>query len=289
MNSSRHYCIGILATALAVSAIGCSSMTNARIGQITTGGHVAITELKLPFIAPADEGFGIKIGLGVIEVGATTTHDPEANHLALGIESSTGFDGVEDTLASSETKVEVLPLHVSGKVTVGSGRISLNGTAELGKIEHIALIDSSTGLEGMNDTLITSATRVGVGPVEVGGELAVGLGRITLKGGADVSETGPVAAYFDHWTGMTDGYEPFPDVTGNLAGNTLRANGYLDFGPLGLSGGLDVHRCRPLSFESADGQTTIGLGPATLQYGASCGECGQAISFGCYIGITDTD
>ena len=216
---------------LLVPSFGCSSMTKMRFGQVRTGGHIAITEPGLS-MAKADEGIGFKVQLGHLQLGYTTTLDPTANHLAVGIESSTGFDG--------------------------------------------------------EDTLITSATRVGVANVSVGGKLAVGFGRITLEGVAEIDNGFLPAIYADHWTGATAKYVPFPEATGDLSGNMLGLNSYLTFGPFDLASGLGIlSECRPGSFECDDGQCGGGIGPFLLDLGATSGECSHGFGFGGYLGITD--
>lgn len=222
--------VALLAAALAMSS-GCSSMSSLRYGQLTTGGHIALTEAGLG-ISPADDGFGFKVQLGHLQFGATTIHDPEAKHLALGIHSSTGFDGAEKTA-------------------------------------------------------ITSATRIGAGPVNLEGDLAVGLGRITLNGLAEINDAIPPGAYFDHWTGMTAKYEPFPDVPATWNGNALDITGEAGFGPVGLNAGLSTHACEHGVFKYEDGHTTAGIGPFTLDLGATCGECTQGIGVNCFIGWVD--
>jgi len=232
MNSSKRSCFGILAVALAVSAIGCSSMTNARIGQITTGGHVKVTKAPRLAIEKADEGFGFNLALGWVELGATTTHDPEAKHLALGIDSSTGFDGKEDTL-------------------------------------------------------VTSATRLGAGPVNIGGDLAFGLERITLKGVAKIDAGCPQAIYGDHWSGPTAKYSPFPEVTPAENPNALRMSKDLLLGPLSAEAFLDIHDCRPTSCDCGKWYGTGTFGPFTLSGSGDWGECSQAVGAGFFIGLVD--
>lgn len=120
-----------LAAALLVPSLGCATAAKVRIGQIKTGGHIAVTEKPRLAIEKADEGFGFKVALGWVELGATTTHDPEAGHLALGIESSTGFDGEDDTLVMSASRIGVANANIGGELAIGLKRITLNGEAKI--------------------------------------------------------------------------------------------------------------------------------------------------------------
>jgi len=150
-------------------------------------------------------------------------------------------------------------------------------------------IDSSTGFNGEDDTLVTSASRVGVANANIGGELAFGLKRITLKGEAKI-DGDPLlpALYLDHWTGATTAYNPFPATTGNLSGGMLEFSKYATFGPLGASGSLGIlNECRPSTVGCADGQCSVGLGPFLLDIGVTSGKCTHGLGFGGYIGITD--
>lgn len=234
MKKSRLFLLATFGVALLVPSLGCSSMTKMRAGQLTTGGHIAITDQLGLSLAQADEGLGFKGQIGNVRFGYTTTHNPDANHLAVGIESSTGFNG-----------------------------------------------------EG---TLVTSATRVGVANVSVGGKLAVGFGRITLEGLAEIDNGFLPAIYADHWTGATAKYVPFPEVGGNPSGNMLGLNSYLTFGPFDLASGLGIlNECRPRSFECDSGQCSAGIGPFLMNAGAACGECSQGFGVGCYLGITNAE
>lgn len=227
--------LAALAAALLVPSLGCASATRVRIGQLKTGGHIKVTEKPRIAIEKADEGLGFKLALGWVELGATTTHDPEASHFALGIESSTGFDGEDDTL-------------------------------------------------------VTSASRIGVANANIGGNLAIGLKRITLDGEAKIDSAFLPAIYADHWTGATTEYKPFRDAAGNSSGNMLYTNKYLILGPFNLTAGLGtIGECRPGSFEYVDGQLNAGIGPFLLDLGATSGEYSQGFGAGAYIGITDTD
>ncbi len=120
-----------LAVAVLVPSLGCASATKVRIGQIKTGGHVKVTEQPRLAIEKADEGFGFNLALGWVEIGATTTHNPEASHLALGIDSSTGFDGEEGTLVTSATRLGVANANIGGELAIGLKRITLNGEAKI--------------------------------------------------------------------------------------------------------------------------------------------------------------
>lgn len=229
MKSSR---LGLVALAVLLATfLGCASQTIVRLGQINTGGHVAITKPGLS-VSPADEGFGFKAQFGHLQFGYTTTLDTDASHFVLGIDSSTGFDGEKNTL-------------------------------------------------------IISASRIGVANANIGGELAIGLKRITLKGNAKI-DSGPLlpALYLDHWTGATPAYEPFKEAAGNMSGGMLECSRYITFGPFGLTSNLDIlNECRPCTIGCIDGQCDAGLGPFLLNMGATNGECSHAFGFGCYIGI----
>jgi len=230
-----------LFTALAAAAfmagtVGCTSATNVRFGQLTTGGHVKVTEKPRLAVEKADDGFGFKLALGWVELGATTTHDPEAKHLALGIDSSTGFDGKEDTL-------------------------------------------------------VTSASRLGAGPVNIGGDLAFGLERITLKGVAKIDAGCPQAIYGDHWTGPTAKYVPFPEVAPADSPDAIRLSKNLLLGPLSAAAAFDMHGCRAagctLGPEGPPWHGSGTFGPFTQSGDADWGECSQAFGCGFFLGLTD--
>lgn len=138
--------LAALAAALLVPSLGCASATKVRLGQLKTGGHVAITEPGLG-IAPAAEGLGFKVHLGYLQFGATTTHDPEASHLALGIESSTGFDGEDETAITSASRVGVANANIGGELAIGLKRITLNGVAKIdeGPLLPALYLDHWTG------------------------------------------------------------------------------------------------------------------------------------------------
>lgn len=138
--------LAALAAALLVPSLGCASRTNIRIGQIRTGGHVAITEPGLG-IFPADEGFGFKLQIGHIQLGYTTTLDTEASHLALGIESSTGFDGEDDTLVTSASRIGVANASIGGELAIGLKRITLSASAKIdsGALLPALYLDHWTG------------------------------------------------------------------------------------------------------------------------------------------------
>lgn len=230
MNS--RICALLAAAVLVAGTVGCTSTTNVRFGQLTTGGHIKVTEKPGLAIKKADEGLGFKIVLGYVELGATTTHDPEAKHLAIGIDSSTGFDGKEDTL-------------------------------------------------------VTSATRLGAGPVNIGGDLAFGLERITLKGAAKIDAGCPQAIYGDHWTGPTAKYAPFPEVTPAENPNAVRLSKDLLLGPLSAEASLDLHDCRPTACTCGKWHGTGTLGPFTLSGDGDWGECSQAFGCGFFLGLVD--
>jgi hypothetical protein len=138
---------GILcAVALAVAgATGCSSVTKVKFGNYRTSGSAAVVKSPAFYAQKADEGFGFKLGLGYVELGATTIHDQNAKPLALGIESSTGFDGEKDTLATSATRVGVLPVGVGGALALGLKRITLDGSAEVGPCTQAIYVNHWTG------------------------------------------------------------------------------------------------------------------------------------------------
>jgi len=238
----RQLFTALLAAAFMAGTVGCASTTKVRLGQLETGGHIKVTQEPRLAIEKADDGFGFKLALGWVELGATTTHDPEAKHLALGIDSSTGFDGKEDTL-------------------------------------------------------VTSASRLGAGPVNIGGDLAFGLERITLKGVAKIDEGCTQAIYGDHWTGPTAKYAQFPEVAPVENPDAIRLSKSLLLGPLDAVAALDLHDCRPTTCtcnEWDDDDGTLGwygtgtLGPFTLSGDARYGECSQAFGCGFFIGLADT-
>lgn len=219
----------VLVAAFVLPSLGCSSMSALRYGQFTSSGHITITEAGLG-ISPADDGFGFEVHIGHVKFGATTVHDPEAKHLALGVHSTTGFDGVEDTF-------------------------------------------------------ITSATRFGAGPVNFEGDLAIGLGRITLNGLAEINDEILPAIYFDHWTGLTEAYKPFPDIPATWSGNAFDITETFSFGPIGQDAGISVHGCRKGFFTAEDGQLDTGIGPFSLHFGVSYGECTKGIGIHGFAGL----
>jgi len=130
MKTSRLGFVALTA-ALLVSSVGCATATKARIGQINTGGHVAIDNEPGLSIAPADDGLGFKAKLGYLRFGYTTTLDTEASHLVLGIDSSTGFNGEDDTPVTSASRVGVSNANIGGELTLGLKRITLKGEAKI--------------------------------------------------------------------------------------------------------------------------------------------------------------
>ncbi len=129
MKTSR-LCLVALA-ALLMPSLGCMSVTKVRLGQLTTGGHIKVTEKPRLAIEKADDGLGLKLALGWVELGAATTHDPEAKHLAIGIDSSTGFDGKKDTLVTSASRIGLGPVDIGGELAFGLERITLKGLAKI--------------------------------------------------------------------------------------------------------------------------------------------------------------
>lgn len=122
----------LLAVAVfAAGTIGCTSTTKVRYGQLTTGGQIEVTKTPQFAAEKAEEGFGFRLACGYVTVGATTTHDPDANHLALGIDSSTGFDGKDDTVVTSATRVGVGPVDIGGELAFGLDRVTLRGLAKI--------------------------------------------------------------------------------------------------------------------------------------------------------------
>jgi hypothetical protein len=213
----------------AASAAGCGSATKVKCGKFNTGGHAAVVEKPAFYAQKADEGFGFKLGLGYVELGATTVHNPDAKLLSLGIESSTGFDGEEGTL-------------------------------------------------------VTSATRVGSLPVGVGGALALGFKRVTLNGSAEIGPCSGQALYADHFTGTTAKYVPFPALTSPEKPDALRAATGLTFGPLDLGGLADLHAWR--GFAAGRGRLTLGF--VTLGGHCACGECSQGVGRSLRLGLADS-
>jgi hypothetical protein len=221
---------GILCVALAVAgATGCSSATKVKYGKFSTGGHAAVVKKPAFYAQKADEGFGFKLGLGYVELGATTVHNPDAKLLSLGIESSTGFDGEEGTL-------------------------------------------------------VTSATRVGSLPVGVGGALALGFKRVTLNGSAEIGPCSGQALYADHFTGATAKYVPFPALTHPEKPDALRTATGLTFGSLDLGGLVDLHDWR--GFAAGQGKLTLGF--VTLGGTAKYGDCSQGIGQSFRCGLVDS-
>ena len=137
----------------------------------------------------------------------------------------------------------------------------------------------------MEETLITSATRVGAGPVNIEGMFAIGLGRVTLDGLAEINDDVPPGVYFDHWTGMTVAYEPFPDVPATWAGNAFDITRAFSIGPLETDAGFGIGACRPGFFTADDGQLDTGIGPFSIHLGASWGECTQGIGIHGFAGL----
>jgi len=221
---------GILcAAALVAAAAGCGSATKVKYGKFNTSGHAAVVKKPAFYAQKADEGFGFKLGLGYVELGTTTVHDPNAKLLALGVESSTGFDGEEGTL-------------------------------------------------------VTSATRAGSLPVGVVGVLALGFKRITLNGSAEIGACSGQALYADHFTGATAKYVPFPVLTSPEKPDALRMANGLTFGPLGLDGLVDLHAWR--GFAAGQGKLTLGF--VTLGGTAKYGECSQGIGRSFRLGLADS-
>lgn len=177
---------GILcAVAIAVAgATGCSSSTKVKFGNYKTGGNVAVVKSPAFYAQKADEGFGFKLGLGYIALGATTTHDPNAKPLALGIESSTGFDGENGTLVTSATRIGVLPVGVGGALALGLKRITLDGSAEVGPCTQAIYANHYTGTTSKyvlfpaevppeKPNALRAATGLTFGPLELDGYVQV--------------------------------------------------------------------------------------------------------------------
>lgn len=224
--------LAVLIMAFVLPSLGCSSLTGWRVGQLTTDWHVAITEPGLGISEPDNGGFGAKVQIGHIQFGGTTTRDTEASHLALGIHSTTGFDGVED-----------------------------------------------------KDTFIASATRCGAGPVNLEGELFVGLRRISVNGLAEIDPNVPPAIYFDHWTGLTEAYEPFPDLPATWDGDAFDITKRFSLGPIGAEAGFGIGSSREGFFVAENGNLDTGIGPFSLHLGASYGECTKGIGIHCFAGL----
>lgn len=136
-----------MAAALLVPSLGCASATRVRVGQVKTGGYVNISEEMGLSIAKADEGLGFKVKIGHVELGCTTALDTDASHLALGIESSTGFDGEDDTLVTSASRVGAANANIGGELAIGLKRITLNGEAGIdsGPLLPALYLDHWTG------------------------------------------------------------------------------------------------------------------------------------------------
>lgn len=184
MKTSR-LSLAILAVALLVPSLGCSSMTRVRIGQLETGGHVSITDPGLSLKA-ADDGLGFVIQLGHLQIGATTTLDTAAEHLVLGIKHSTGFDGEEDTLLTSATRIGVANASAGGEVALGLMRFTLEGVAKISSGPLLPAIygDHWTGMTSKYEPFPDVTGNVSGGMLDCSSYLA--LGPFGLTAGAGV-------------------------------------------------------------------------------------------------------
>lgn len=169
------------------------------------------------------------------------------------------------------------------------GHIQFGGTTTRDHdAKHLLLgIHSTTGFDGVEneDTFIASATRFGGGPVNFEGDLFVGLRRISVSGLAEINCDVPPAVYFDHWTGLTSAYEPFPDIPATWDGNTFDITKRFNLGPIGAEAGFSIGSCREGFFVAEDGNLDTGIGPFSLHLGASYGECTKGIGLHCFAGL----